>query len=137
MGLQKFAVDHARKRSSSPKWQVMNNALMGALSDENFTQSQGNKKRWGRLVESAVGAHLIAHQNDDLKLYYWNESNAEVDFILQLGSKYIALEVKLSNDKVSGIGQFQKQFKPHKVYQLSEQGLSWQQLISMDPRELF
>jgi len=137
MGLQKFAVDHARKRSSSPKWQVMNNALMGALSDENFDQSQGNKKRWGRLVESAVGAHLIAHQNDDLKLYYWNESNAEVDFVLQLGSKYIALEVKLSNDKVSGIGQFQKQFKPHKVYQLSDQGLSWQQLISMDPRELF
>ena len=43
MGLQKFAVDHARKRSSSPKWQVMNNALMGALSDENFDQSQGKK----------------------------------------------------------------------------------------------
>ena len=25
----------------------------------------------------------------------------------------------------------------NEVYQLSEQGLSWQQLISMDPRELF
>jgi predicted AAA+ superfamily ATPase len=136
-GLDKFAMDLARKRSSSPKWQVMNNALLGALTDVSFEQSQTDKKRWGRMVESAIGAHLIAHAKDDLEIHYWNESNAEVDFVIQKGSQYIALEVKLSHDKVTGLGQFAKQFKPHKVYQLSDVGLTWQQLLTMDPRTLF
>jgi hypothetical protein len=136
-GLDKFAMDLARKRSSRPKWQVMNNALLGALTDVSLEQSQTDKKRWGRMVESAIGAHLIAHAKDDLEIHYWNESNAEVDFVIQKGSQYIALEVKLSHDKVTGLGQFAKQFKPHKVYQLSDVGLTWQQLLTMDPRTLF
>jgi predicted AAA+ superfamily ATPase len=80
---------------------------------------------------------LLAHAKDDLEICYWNESNAEVDFVIKKGSQYIALEVKLGHDKVTGLGQFAKQFKPHKVYQLSDGGLSWQQLLMMDPRTLF
>jgi hypothetical protein len=136
-GLSKFAMDQARKRNSSPKWQTKNNALMSSLYDYNFEQIQSDKKTWGRWVESAVGTHLLAHKGSDLNIYYWNESNAEVDFILENKGKYIALEVKLSRDKVSGLNQFSKQFSPSKTYQLSDNGLSWQQLISMDPRELF
>jgi len=136
-GLQKFVMDQARKRASSPKWQTMNNALVGALCIETFSEIQSDKKKWGRLVESAVGAHLLSHRSRDLQIYYWNDSNAEVDFILQQGSKYVALEVKISQDKVSGLKHFQKQFKPHKIYQLNHSGLSWQQLITMDPKELF
>lgn len=136
-GLQKFAIDNARKKSSSPKWQVMNNALLSALSSETFKQVQTDKKRWGRWVESAVGCHLLAHSNDDLEIYYWNESNAEVDFVIKWENKYVALEVKLTKDKISGLEKFAKQFKPHKVYQLDQNGLSWQQFITMDPRELF
>jgi len=136
-GLQKFAMDNARKRSSSPKWQVMNSALMGALSDFSFQQLLENKKEWGRYVETAVGCHLLAHRNNDFKVFYWNESNAEVDFIIQYKDQYVALEVKQSQGKISGLKAFQKSFKPHKVYQLSDQGLTWKQLISMNPRELF
>ena len=136
-GLSKFAMDQARKRNSSPKWQTKNNALMSSLHDYNFEQIQSDKKTWGRWVESAVGTHLLAHKGSDLNIYYWNESNAEVDFILEYKGKYIALDVKLSHDKVSGLNQFSKQFSPSKIYQLSNTGFSWQQLISMDPRELF
>ena len=136
-GLQKFAMDKARKRSSSPKWQVMNSALMGALSDFSFQQLLENKKEWGRYVETAVGCHLLAHRSNDLKVFYWNESNAEVDFIIQYKNQYVALEVKQSQGKISGLKAFQKSFKPHKIYQLSDQGLTWKQLISMNPRELF
>ena len=136
-GLQKFAIDNARKRSSSPKWQVMNNALLSAQSLGNFSTTFEDKKKWGRWVESAVGCHLIAHRANDLEIYYWNESNAEVDFILKKEDKYIAIEVKSSQDRVSGLTQFKKSFKPHKVYQLGQNSLSWQEFISIDPRELF
>jgi predicted AAA+ superfamily ATPase len=70
-------------------------------------------------------------------VYYWNESNAEVDFIIQYQQKYIALEVKIGTDKITGLAEFQKKFKPHKVYQLSESGLSWQKFITIDPKSLF
>jgi hypothetical protein len=136
-GLQKFAIDNARKRSSSPKWQVMNNALLSAQSLGDFNSTFEDKKKWGRWVESALGCHLIAHRQNDLEIYYWNESNAEVDFILKKEDKYIALEVKISKDRVSGLSQFAKNFKPHKVYQLGQNSLSWQEFISTDPRELF
>ncbi len=137
LGLQKYAVDAARKRSSSPKWQVMNNAILSSLESRGFDEISANKKVWGQFVESAIGAHLIAHKGSDLKIFYWNESNAEVDFVLQYKEKTIGLEVKISSDKITGLAKFQKQFNPYKVYQLDEKGLSWQQLISFDPRDLF
>jgi predicted AAA+ superfamily ATPase len=96
-----------------------------------------DKKLWGRWVESCIGAHLLAYADSDLEIFYWNESNAEVDFILKWEEKYVALEVKLNHDKVTGIDKFKKQFRPHKVYQLDSRGLSWQEFITMDPRELF
>lgn len=92
---------------------------------------------WGKWVESAMGCHLIAHRGADLQIYYWNESNAEADFVLKWNEKVIGLEVKSSGDKVTGLNLFIKHFKPHKVYQLDQRGLSWQQFIAMDPRELF
>lgn len=136
-GFQKFAMDQARKRSSSPKWQVMNNALLSTVSSYSYQNVVEDKKKWGRWVESAIGCHLISHRQNDLELYYWNASNAEVDFIIKKEDRYIALEVKLTSDKVSGLKSFSSQFKPHKVYQLGADGLSWKEILSIDPRDLF
>lgn len=136
-GLSKYSIDQARKRNSIPKWQTMNNALLGALWDLPFEAAQQDKRRWGQIIESTVGAHFIAHKGDDLKVFYWNESNAEVDFILEWQGKYVGVEVKLSSDKVTGLKKFAQQFKPHKIYQLGESTFPWQEIIKMDPRELF
>jgi len=136
-GLQKYAVDNARKRSSSPKWQVMNNALLSATQGMGFKATMANSKLWGRWVESAVGCHLIAHRGNDMQIYYWNDSNAEVDFVLKWNNKIIGLEVKSNRDKVTGLQKFSKNFHPHKVYQLDDRGLSWQRFLTMNPRELF
>jgi len=136
-GLQKFAIDNARKRASSPKWQVQNNALLSATSTYNFKQIKADKKYWGKWVESCVGTHLLAHTQADLEVFYWNESNAEVDFIIKWEEKYVALECKLTQDKVTGIEKFKRQFKPHKVYQLDHRGLTWEEFITMNPRDLF
>jgi predicted AAA+ superfamily ATPase len=136
-GLQKYAVDNARKRSSSPKWQVMNNALLSATQGIGFKATMANSKLWGRWVESAVGCHLNAHRGNDMQIYYWNDSNAEVDFVLKWNNKIIGLEVKSNHDKVTGLQKFSKNFHLHKVYQLDDRGLSWQRFLTMNPRELF
>ncbi len=47
------------KRSSSPKFQVHNTALISAQSDYSFKDIQVKPDDWGRLVESSIGAHLI------------------------------------------------------------------------------
>ncbi len=136
-GLMKFAMDQARKRSSSPKWQTLNNALYSSIQEHTFDEIQINPKAWGRYVESAVGAHFWAHRESDLSIYYWNESNAEVDYILQWKGEYIAIEVKTNKEKITGLHNFKKHFKPKKTYQLSETSLDWKEIISIDPRELF
>ena len=136
-GLQKFSIDAARTKSSSPKFQVQNQALMTTALNSNFEETYSNKKLWGRVIESAIGTHLMAYSSNEFKIYYWNESNAEVDFIIQYQQKYIALEVKIGTDKITGLAEFQKKFKPHKVYQLSENGLTWQKFITIDPKSLF
>lgn len=57
-GLPKYAGQIVRRRASSPKLQVMNTALMTALSGYTFDEARSDPEFWGRLVESAVGAHL-------------------------------------------------------------------------------
>lgn len=94
-GLQKFARDNARKCNSIPKFLVYNNALLSALSSKSFEATFTNPKVWGRWVESAVGAHLLNLSiTNDYKVYYWRESNDEVDYIVEYNGECIAIEVK-------------------------------------------
>jgi predicted AAA+ superfamily ATPase len=58
-GLAKFSGKHVKQRASSPKIQVLNTALMSASAHHSFEGAQQDRDYWGRLVESAVGAHLV------------------------------------------------------------------------------
>ena len=94
-GLEKFSPDIICQRSSSPKLQVFNTALMTAMSPLTIDETRKQPEVWGRWFESAIGTHLLNHAlTDGYKLNYWREGNYEVDFILQKGKKVIALEVK-------------------------------------------
>jgi predicted AAA+ superfamily ATPase len=94
-GLPKYAGDVARSRGSSPKLQVLNTALMTATSELTFREAQADREFWGRLVESAVGAHLAnAALRNECTLYYWRERNQEVDFVVRAGRRLSAIEVK-------------------------------------------
>lgn len=94
-GLSKYAGDVARQRGSSPKLQVMNTALLGAQAGVTLKQARADGAVWGRLVESAVGAHLAnAAATDECTLYYWRERNQEVDFVAESGRRLTAIEVK-------------------------------------------
>lgn len=94
-GLPKYAGDAARSRGSSPKLQVLNTALMTALSGLSFAEARADREFWGRLSESAVGAHLAAAAAaGECSVHYWREGNREVDFVVRAGRRLTAIEVK-------------------------------------------
>lgn len=138
-GIEKFAGDIIRKRGSSPKFQVYNNALLTSQNNENFAKVTGNPELWGRLCESAVGTHLI---NNTLpgryNLYYWREGNYEVDFVIEKGDKIIGLEVKSGNKiQNAGIQQFANKFRPEKIYLVGTGGIPFEEFLKINPTTLF
>lgn len=138
-GLEKFASNSLRKRSSSPKLQVHNNALLSAFDQHSFQEVRKMPAEWGRVVESAIGTHLVNHAiKNDFSVYYWRERNDEVDFVLQLGQKIIALEVKSTLSRTKrGMQAFQKRFNPRKTYLIDNHNLSWKEFLKINPIELF
>lgn len=94
-GLQKYSGKVLQQKSSSPKFQVFNTAFLGATGNISFAAAMENKDYWGRLVENAVGAHLLnGCMGSNMQVFYWREKNKEVDFILQREQQVIAIEVK-------------------------------------------
>jgi hypothetical protein len=57
-GLQKFAMDNARKYNSIPKFQVYNSALRSVYEDLDYFAVIDDPMLWARYVESVVGAYL-------------------------------------------------------------------------------
>jgi predicted AAA+ superfamily ATPase len=138
-GLEKFSSTLIRKRSSSPKFQVHNNALLSAQNIRTFQEIQINPAEWGRVVESSIGAYLVNQSiRSNFTVYYWKESNEEVDFILEYRGKIIALEIKSNYSKSrTGMESFNRKFKPYKTYCIDKKGISWQEFLKIDPLELF
>ena len=94
-GLPKYAGDVARTRGSSPKLQVLNTALMTVTSGVSLEAARADREFHGRLVESAVGAHLAnAAAAGECELFYWRERGQEVDFIVRSRNRLTAIEVK-------------------------------------------
>jgi len=111
-GLHKFCGQEIRLRQSSPKLQVYNTALMTGSNHKNFETVLNNPKIKGRLVESAVGASLLMDAKS--QVYYWRENNYEVDFVVKVKGKLIAIEVKNTEKsvKLDGMQAFEKNYHP-------------------------
>jgi predicted AAA+ superfamily ATPase len=138
-GLEKYAGSVIRQRSSSPKFQVYNNALLTSQDDETYSTAIVNPKLWGRLVESSVGAHLLNHAvSERYNLYYWREGNHEVDFILEKGDITIGLEVKsgASADN-EGMGIFNEKFHPDKMLLVGTGGIPYEDFLKINPKDIF
>jgi uncharacterized protein len=118
-GLQKYAGQAVRQRGSSPKLQVFNTALMGAIAATEgfgFQRLRDIPELWGRLVESAVGAQLLAkhlaHSTTSPTIHYWRDGPREVDFVIHEKSELFAIEVKSGHEErqAPGLDAFCKQF---------------------------
>jgi hypothetical protein len=133
VGLQKYAGDVARSRGSSPKLQVLNTALLSAQSGLTLPEARGDGEFWGRLVESAVGAHLAnAAASGECALYYWRERNQEVDFVVKAGRRLAAIEVKSGRAPQAhrGTAAFAAAFKPQRSLLVGGDGIDIGEFLS-------
>ena len=132
-GLQKYAGKAVRQRGSSPKLQVMNTALMTAQSGLSPDEARADREFRGRLVESAVGAHIAnAAAGGACDLFYWRERNREVDFVVRAGRTVIAIEVKSGRapGAFPGLGAFTEAFKPKRTLLVGGDGISLEEFLT-------
>jgi len=132
-GLPKFAGASVRSRGSSPKLQVFNTALLTAQSGLTPAEARADGEFWGRLTESAVGAHLAnAAACGVCELFYWREGNREVDFVARAGRRLVAIEVKSGRAPVahSGLAAFKEAFKPKRTLLVGSGGTPVEEFLS-------
>lgn len=133
-GIPKYAGGMVRSRGSSPKLQVLDTALFSAMAGYRFEEAQADREHWGRLTESAVGAHLAnAAAAGKCELFYWRERNREVDFIVRAGRKVIAIEVKSgrAQNVLPGLQAFNEAFKPDRLLLVGGDGIAVDEFLLM------
>jgi predicted AAA+ superfamily ATPase len=138
-GLAKFSSERVRQRASSPKLQVLNTALVTAQEALSFTEARRTPTVWGRLVESAAGAHLLnTSAGTTAEIYYWRERGREVDFVVRLGKRVVAIEVKsgISKGTFSGMEAFARAFHPQRKLLVGGEGLPLEQFFRTPTCEL-
>ncbi|MYB07711.1 MAG: ATP-binding protein [Gemmatimonadetes bacterium] len=133
-GLQKYSGGGVRRRGSSPKLQVFNTALMAALSGLTLDQALEDRAFWGRLVESAVGAHLVnAAAAGVCEVFYWRGRSREVDFVVRAGRHLTAMEVKSGRARstLPGMVAFTRMFNPDRTLLVGDDGVSLDDFLSV------
>lgn len=132
-GLPKYAGAAVRQRGSSPKLQVLNTALMTSQSGLRFVQAKRDSEYWGRVTESAVGAHLANEAaSSTCEVFYWRDRNREVDFVIRSGRRVVALEVKSGRPRGarSGLAAFGQQFSPERALLVGGDGIPVEEFLS-------
>ncbi len=137
-GLEKYTGEQLRQRSSSPKFQAHNTALLTAQQGASLKEVSAKPDVWGRWVEATIGAHLVNHQlSEGYTVHYWRHRNDEIDFVLERKGKVVGLEVKSGGtQKAPGMEAFMKQHKPDKVLLVGNSGIPWQEFLKITPSQL-
>ena len=114
IGLEKYASGKVRQRRSTPKLLALDTALVSATTGRTFAEARSDGQHWGRLVETAVGAHLCATRDPRAEILYWRNRGREVDFVVQRGAKLTAIEVKSGRrrEALPGMAAFETEHGP-------------------------
>ncbi|MCY3734974.1 MAG: ATP-binding protein [Gemmatimonadaceae bacterium] len=144
-GLQKYSGGPVSSRGSIPKLNVLNTALMTAGSAYSFEEARADRTYWGRIVESAVGAHLFNTAESDMRLHYWREGQHEVDFVLKRGRRVVAVEVKSGEEgrpargrrPLRGMEEFERRFDSCRGLLVGEGGVPINELLTAPAGEWF
>lgn len=138
--LNKYAVDLARKKNSVPKHQVYNNALKNIYCEKPFADAVQDRALWGRLFESAIGAHIMSYAYaGDYRVFYWRtKPGCEVDYVLEKKGRVIAIEVKSNSAPGNdGLSEFKVQYKPFLALVVGDGGMKAEDFLSINPADLF
>jgi uncharacterized protein len=131
--LHKYAGQRVRQRASSPKWMVHDTALLTAQAGITLAQAKKDPVLWGRITESAIGAHLLHGARDEgYEVYYWRDGDREVDFVVKRADKLTALEVKSGRPRNAhvGLNAFHAAFKPDRMLLIGEGGIGVEEFLS-------
>jgi predicted AAA+ superfamily ATPase len=134
-GLQAWSGSTVKQRASSPKLVLWNNALIHAMSRRTRLEVQADATWRGRLVENAVGAHLLCHLPPlGYSVHYWRDGDAEVDFVVARPGQLWALEVKSGRGgKTPGLPAFRKRFPAAKALLIGGGGVPLEEFFNNPP----
>jgi predicted AAA+ superfamily ATPase len=137
-GLELFSRGQRRKRGSSPKLVLWNQALINALAPRPFEDARGDAGWWGRLVENAVGGHLLNHlPAPEWGVTYWRRGTAEVDYVVERGRTVWGLEVKSGRPRpASGLSEFRRAYRHAHTLLIGSEGIPLEEFLGSDPRPL-
>lgn len=134
-GLQKFSGSRVRQRGASPKLLALNTGLMTAQAARSLEEAREDGEFWGRLVESAVGAHLVNNLMGTGEVFYWRERRFEVDYVVRIGRKTLAMEVTSGRrkDTLPGMNLFVRTYRPNRTMLVGSQGIGLEEFLSSPP----
>ena len=138
-GLGKYAGEKVRQRASSPKLLALNNALVTTAIGTGPAGIRADHETWGRLVESAAGAHLSNGLTGGVgvSLHYWSSGDREVDYVLSGPNCLTAFEIKSTRRRarIPGIDAFEREFGRVRKILVGGQGLPLEDFFTTDPAE--
>jgi len=101
--------------------------------------AQADGAWWGRLVENAVGAHLLNGLNaPGWSVTYWRDGDYEVDYVVAHGTDLWALEVKSGRSgRLSGMSYFRERYPKAKVWLIGAEGVKLEEFFARPAAEWF
>jgi hypothetical protein len=137
-GIEKYTHNEIRRYSSSPKFQVQNNALLSAQQTMDMETAIMKPVEWGRWVESIVGTHLYnASIASDFNVSYWRDRNLEVDFVIHDENYVLGIEVKSGVEGYTkGMEKFTEKYPGAKTLIVGHRGFPLEDFLNIDPQKL-
>lgn len=131
-GLGNYSAKPYLEKASSPKLNVLNTAVMTTQIGYTLDEARADRSLWGRIVESAIGAHLHNTMLTATKLHYWRHRNHEVDFVLSRGPNVLGIEVKSGQRRTrpAGLDEFQKRFPKARTLLVGAGGVSLSEFLT-------
>lgn len=126
------------RMASRPKFNVLDTSLMTAPSGYSFTEAKSDRPFWGRVVESAVGAHLCNTRDTATRINYWRDKDGahEVDFVVSRGPHLLGVEVKSGEKQAHrGLDAFKGRFPRAKTMVVGPSGFPFNEFFSLTTDE--
>lgn len=130
-GLSKYDASKAKRSGSSPRFLVYDSSLMSAAWSSPLDTLLEDPTNRGHLVESAVGAYLLARSKvQGFDLMWWRDGADEVDFVVRRGSSLTAIEVKSGRIRsTGGLAVFCRRFKGAQPLLVGDSNLSVERFL--------
>lgn len=110
VGLPRYGPQPWRRSSTPTKLIALNPGLMTAAAEAPLEVLRADRAFRGRLVETAVGAHLWPGDIPRPGVHYWRDGDDEVDFVVTHRGRLFAIEVKSGHHhgRLSGMEVFRR-----------------------------